>query len=537
MPLDAKVKLPVALLVICMASAQAFAQSSSSSADAGPRQSMPLAVDIKGNRALLDSVLRWVMDLPERGPPTPEMARRAERRLRGFFHETGYDLARVRVFAFGDTLHVLVDEGRLDRIFITGASGGQALRLQVDLRLPGDVYNRFAIAEELERLEEKYGIEQLDAELMLLEPSPSTIFQLQDFVDLLDAPGSPAELWQYTRGRYALRVHATAGEAPEGLDFGARYLLPWGLQAGVSYTGSELLLDGDRYRAFVQVSGLRDQLLTEVEGTARWSAPPVSSDSTIRPVGEVRNRLRSFERESLGLDDYFEFDSDAVVSLGWNAVEELELSVGLGYAYERIFNLDRSEETPDYVTAQSRHYPLGRLGLSWLIDRGLLRRDKQHELDLEFELYQVEAGTIRRLEFDYQKVWEFGFQDLFWRVDATTITGGGVQWQDEEPIASTVLRSVAGDEEFARNMGQSGLEYRLSLYRDIFKISGSAGAGVARLLDRQTRRPFIAFFASSGPGLHLRLLDNFEASAYYSVGWRAGYDFDGQFSLSLIQIY
>lgn len=500
------------------------------------RQVGDLQVHIQGNRAILDSVLLWIMDLPRQGPADEAIRQRAERRLRSFFAQTGYELARVRALVHDGELYVFVDEGKLDKVFFTGVGAGQALRLQLDMKLPGGVYNRQRVQEELARLEKEYDISDLHAELVVLEPKPKTVIQLQDFISALDAEDGAEDVWRESRGRYALRVHVESDGWGHQWAYGARYLLPYGLEPYAGYSSTGLFFADDRYRARLSVSGLRDKLFTQARADLYWAAPPFDDD-WLRPAGNVRGRLENFERASLGLQGYYEFQLDGVASIGIEPLNHLVFEAGLGYGYENIFDLQTTPSTPDYVEPGTRSYPLGRLRLDWKMDTRGYRHDKYDWLRAEFEMYNVAAGMVRRAELRYQHVWEFGYQDLFWRLRGTSVTGAGAQWQDEEPIASSIVRAVAGPESFARNMGQAGLEFRLSLYRDILKVSASGGAAVVGLTDRDDRSQQLAFFASAGPGVHWLFLDNFQADLYYSFGWRDNAPTTGKFSFALAKVF
>ncbi len=525
-------------VLVCSTPAAAGSPPPSTPASTPPAHSAAgrLRVHIRGNRVLLDSVLAWIMALPATGPATPEMARRAEMRLQSFFRQTGYDLARVRALAADGELYVFVDEGRLDKIFFTGVGASQALRFQLDLRLPGNVYNRQRVHEELARLQKKYAVGPMHAQLVVLEPKPTTVIQLEDFVSALKDDDGAGDIWRESRGRYALRIKVDADPNGDDLDYGVRYLLPYGLEPYASWARGGLWFRDDRYRLSVEVAGLRDKLLTHAQSELYWAAPTFQ-ERLLRPTLSLRGRLDNFQRDSLGLDAYYELRLSAVASVGIQPNDHLRFAAGVGYGYENLFGLQTTARTPDYVQPGTRQYPLGRLQLDWMTHTNGLRRDKYNRLDLEFELFQVAQGMVRRGELDYRHVWEFGYQDLFWRVRGTSVTGSGAQWQDEEPIASPILRAVAGPEKFARNMGQMGLEFRLSLYRDILKVSASGGAAVVGLVDRSSRNQYLNFFASIGPGVHVLFLDNFQADAYYSFGWRQSQSVNGQFSFSVAKVF
>jgi hypothetical protein len=496
-----------------------------------------LQVYIHGNDVLLDSVLLWILDMPEQGPATEAMAERAEQRLESLFVQTGYDLARVRALVYEEQLHVFVDEGHLERVFFTGSGLGQALRLQIDLELPGDVYNRRQIEREIARLEAKYELDALRAELIVLEPEPATLVQLEDFVAALDDEASLASVWRQNRGRYALRIHVVTPQRDTGLNVGVAYLPPWGLRSQVGYAGSELLFEDDRYRATTQVALLRDWLLTEAQSDLSWTGPAVVESLGMRPGADLHARLANFEHRTLGLERFLQVELSALANLRFELTPDFALVAGLGYGYDELFDLQRTDRTPDYVVGEHRHYPLIRFELDWEIDRIGFRRGTEHQLQLLYDVLLPQQGLVQRFDLHYQNVWEFGFQDLFARARAMRVEGEGAHWRDERPIASPIVRAVSGPEEFAKTMSQAGLEYRVSLHRDILKLSASAGLGAGQLIERDTRTESLAFFASGGPGVHVLLLDNFQVDVYYSVGVPRQGDIGQQVTFSIIQAY
>lgn len=496
-----------------------------------------LEVYVRGNELLLDEVLVWVMNLPDEGPATEQMALDAEERLQAFLSATGYDLARVRALVHEGALYVFVDEGKLDKIFFTGSGTAQALNFHLELSLPQNIYNRAKLQEELARIKEKYGLEELRAELIQSDPKPATVIQLDEFISALESDDEDVEeVWVQSRGSYSLRVHSVSQGWGEGLSYGARYLLPYGLQPQISYAGSELFGDDDRYKVSAEVAGLTNELFNQASGRLYWAAEPIGGQ-WLRPTLDGRVRLTGLERDSINLEEYYELRLNGVISVGVEPVERMVISTGIGYGYEDIFALQRNEFTPDYVTGEARHFPLGRVRLDWLIGAEGFRRDKRHELNAEVTIFNVDQGMVRRATLDYQKVWELGYQDLFVRANAATVNGAGVRWRDEEPIASDIIRAVAGEQNFARNALQFGPEFRLSLHRDILKASLSAGGAAAWLVDRDSREQFLEFFVSGGPGLHLLVLDNFQANAYYSFGWRDDGLSEGVFSFAIKKVF
>jgi hypothetical protein len=527
----------VSALVSGLAPGRAHAQSADDETIEAAEARRDFEVRIVGNQVLLDPVLLEIMELPEQGPPDEQMASRAQDRLERFFERTGYDLARVRAFVQQDVLWVFVDEGVLEEIFVVGASTTRTLNLRLELDLPGNVYNSVHVARQIERLEQKYDLVDISTELIKVSDAQASPAYLQRLVAGLEDPREEAAKWWFDQGAsYSLKVTAFTEEWGRGFDFGASLLGPYGLRTFGGYESTDLIFEADRYSIDAEIGGLSDTLFTSAEVELFYAFPELLGES-VRPFFDVAGRLDSFERESLALDNYLHLDTSAVAAVGFEPRYNLVISPGVGYGYDHVFGLSRTEGTPEYVQNKKRTFFVGELGLEWLIGRIGLRRDKLHLLEAVFEWRSVDDGLWARLEGDYQKAWEFDGDDLFVRSNFFSFQGDGIDWYDEDPLTSQVMRAVAGDHEFARHLLAVGTEYRLALQRDLVQAGLSASAAAAGLRDRQTRETFLEFFAAGGPGLHIELLDNFQLNLFYHLGVRANGETAGRFSLRFWKIY
>jgi hypothetical protein len=494
-------------------------------------------VRIVGNQVLLDPVILWIMELPEQGPPTEQTAEDAQQRLERFFERTGYDLARVKAFVQRDVLWVFVDEGVLEEISVVGASTTRTFNLRLELELPEKVYNRIHVARQIERLERENDDARLEAELVEVRQDQPPIDYLQRFIAGADNPREEAaELWLEQSERHSLVVTVYTEEWGSGLDYGVSFLSPYGLRVSASYERTDLIFDADRYSISAEVGGLSDTLLTSADFEFFYAFPELFGES-LRPTVDLDGLLDSFDRDTLGLENYRYFDASAVVSLAYEPFWDLVIAPGAGYGYDNVFGFSRTEQTPAYIDNQQREFFVGEIGLEWLISRVGLRRDKLHLLEAVLETRTVDQGLWLRFEGDYQKAWEFGYDDLFVRSNFFSFQGAGIEWFDEDPITSQVMRAVAGDEEFARHLLAVGTEYRLALHRNIVQAGLSASVAAAGLRERQTRETFAEFFAAGGPGLHIELLDNFQLNLFYHWGIQADGEIDGRFSLKFWKIY
>ncbi len=527
----------VALICALVMSATAMGQSPPDQPETS------LDVHILGNYLLLDPVLeRAVADVIDSADPpeaTAQLAEAAGQRLRTYLDETGFEMARVEAVAYDGDLWLFVDEGRLERVFFAGAGTVQTARMQVELELPEDIYNRSYLERELERLRAKHDVRRVEADLVVEpdERDAQTPHLRRRLIAAVQSDVDEAEaIWREAGGRYSLRVTVVGEEWGRGFDFGASLIGPYGLEGSAGYSDTDLFFFADRYSVDIALGGLSDHLFTHAEAGLFYATPELL-DESVRPAVNLDASLENLERDSLELDSYLYLQSDMVFFVGFEPRTNLVVSPGLGFGYDDMLSLERGEETPGFVVEQARTFLVGEIGFEWLISRIGFRRDELHLFEAVVQMRSVDEGLWNRIEGDYQKAWAIGAHDLFFRSSFFSFLGGGIEWYDEDPIASQVIRAVPGDHDFARNLLAAGSEFRLSIHEDLVKAGLSASGAAARLHERQTRDEFLAYYASGGPGLHIQLLDNFQLNLFYHVAWRDDGATDGRFSLKFWKVY
>lgn len=493
-------------------------------------------IHVVGNDLLLDPVLSNELDLPYAPAATAELAQRAERQLESYLKETGFTLARVDALIYRGELWLFVDEGQIDEVFFAGAGTTKTARMQLDFDLPEDIYNEAHLERELERLRVKHGLRALEAELIEKDGEEPEYLERRLVAALEKDVDEAEKVWDEAQDRYALRVIAVGEEWGRGFDFGVDVIGPYGLEVAVGYSDTDLVLSADRYSAELEVGGLSEEWFTGAQAELFYAAPE-QFDESVRPALDLDAEIDNLERETLDLSRYLYLQSDATVLVGFEPRYDLVIAPGVGWGYDNLIEFEAGPNTPDYVVEQSRSYPVGQIGLEWLLSRVGFRQDKLHLLEAILEARNVDEGLWLRFEGDYQRTWGFDYDTLFLRSNYFGFFGDGIEWYDEDPIASQVIRAVAGDYEFARRLLALGTEYRLSFYEDILKAGLSGATGLAHLHDRQTRDQYFELYASGGPGLHLQLLGNFQLNLYYHFGWNGDGDTTGAFSLKFWKIY
>lgn len=496
----------------------------------------PLEVHLLGNELLPDSELEAAIDVPDDAAADEQTARTIEEQLREYFAEAGFKLARVEAVVFDEALWVFVDEGKLDRVFFSGAGTIRTARLQIAFDLPADIFNSASVDRQLARLREEHGLQRLEATLIEEEVARPAQLDRALIAALEESPQEALEVWREAGDDFSLRIFAVSEEWGSGFDFGLGLLGPYGLEIEVGYSNTDLFAAADRYSTEIVLGGLSDTLFTHAEAELFYATPELFEES-VRPAVDLDANLENLDRDSLFLDRYLYLQTDAVALVGFEPWADLVIAPGVGVGYDHILQLEPTEATPSYVIEEERWFPIGQIGLEWLIGQVRFRRDMLHLLEAIVEVRTVDEGLWARFEGDYQKAWGFGFHDLFVRSNFFSFVGDGIEWFDEDPIASQVLRAVAGDHDFARNLLAAGAEFRFSLYDDVLKAGLSGAGAAAGLQNRQTRDQFLAFLASGGPGLHVQFLGNFQLNLYYHLGWRDDGSTAGQFSLKLWKVY
>ena len=109
---------------------------------------------VEGTTVFTAEDVRWLLDLRE-GAPLPASPERVAAMLQQRYEREGYTAAEVDAAYAPDsgTLHLRVDEGRIDAIEIHGVNPDAAERYRTALRVrPGDVFNQRIVRRDVDRI-------------------------------------------------------------------------------------------------------------------------------------------------------------------------------------------------------------------------------------------------------------------------------------------------------------------------------------------------------------------------------------------------
>jgi hypothetical protein len=495
-------------------------------------------IKIFGNRVIIDEVYRTVIDLPKNARADRAAARLVKKQLLDFLRRSGYVLANIEANVVRNSIRLDVDEGRLERIVFLGVGTFRTLQLKLDLSLPHHVFNRPYLKRQLRSLARKYDIGDVSYLLVPVEKvkhkGPQIGLGEISGHEMIPSPGS-----------YELRILVGRAGWGTGLDLDLDYDFPDGLTFGVGYKEVDLVFEDDRWSVGGKAGfKLREHLeggdpfisVSRVVLEGRWYTPSLIGEG-FRPFIWLRGDLASQQRADLDTDLYYSSRLEASLNLGYEFVDGFMVFAGGGASERFIFAVDQLDPAsiPVEESAQLRPFVLGRVEL--VFNTSQMRRDRKHKLNLETRYFWHEKNEGFGLSTaQYQKVFEFGWHD-FWLKTRGAYLWGDFLFDDEEPVGGRYVRGVFGDKWFVSKVINLVLEFRLSLARDIFKLSLFHDLAVFAERNRTDHSEIARVSNCFGLGFHALVLDLIQLDIYYSVGFASDGDFDHGFSASLKKVF
>ncbi len=500
----------------------------------------PFPIEVTGNWVLVDEVYLAVLELPPEAEPTLETAEKVRTSLTDFLHRSGYELAAVQVESNEGGLTVRVDEGQLDKVVFRGKLTLQQLRFKLALSLPHDVFNRPHLEREIRELSEALGIPPPRFELVPtrrvahLGPQLENLGTIKGFA--LVRP----------QQKYELHVvfHEDEWNIGAGLDVRASYFD--GLEVGLNYQGTSLLLGDDRWR--VAASGglglrgrTRDDVLypapSRVYAELLWFSPAFA-DRLARPFVWVRAEGLARQRKDLLLENYYNVSADVSLNLKYRLTPAFAVSVGGGMQDRLLFGFRPAANAslPPSLGDIERVRTFALLRAELVFDSGEGRWDRRHDLVLEgrhfFGVNDPHHGEGRLW---YQKVIALGWHDLWLKARGTWLWRE-VIFHDEEPIAGLHLRGVFGDL-YVRRAASATAEMRFSLTRDMYKLGLYADVAAFGEIDRAANLEQLGYGISFGPGFHALIEGMFQLDLYAAFGFLSDRRFDSGVTLLLLKVF
>ncbi len=498
-----------------------------------------------GNVLFNDFTYRSVLQLPKSAAANKKTAQLVLVQLTRFLKRAGYDLAQVDVEVDDEVLRVSIDEGRLDKVVITGESAVNTVRLRLQLALPFEIFNRPELEARLRALSSRMGLTDASYQLVRTQDRPETtrLLERSGALDELREAGLVSEPGVY-------ELHISIRQGGWGSGFSPEIIIGGldGIGIGGTLRGARLLPVDDRWEmrlraGFASLPSLDQRgslfVLSRALAELHYWAPPLWGDS-FRPGLLISSDLLEQSRHDVGYNLFRRETLQAAVGVSDTLSPRVFIAGGVGVDARWFFDLDDPDETgtpmQPPIPRQIRPFFIGALRLT--LDPGELRSDFRNPVTITAQVFR-ESFTNGRLAYRVNAGMDyaipFGWHEL--RADAHAFSlGGDSQFFDEESLGN-YLQSVFNDV-FTQHLVEVGGEFRYSLLRDQFKVSVLAHALAFGRLNPQPGLPERGSFAGCvGIGFHSLVWDAINVDADFSMGRRAGQTSGLAFSLNLSQVY
>lgn len=480
-------------------------------------------LQITGTRLLAESVAREAA-----GPPSAELgwAAEAAKRIEKAYHDRDYRLARAWYRRQRDgSLRIHVDEGRV-RVVFTGVGSVTAFFFRLGLSLPHDVFHRPAVEAAIEGLRRKHDL--LHSYYRVKETDEQEITPLGEAV-----PQRVLQIFAVTREftGWGLDVEMSAA---------------WGILPTVSYSRAGLLFAKDHFRVSAAVAFPYRRYLFDEDPKFQWVhggaelgyRAPRFLLRRIAPRLDASSFVSRLVRADLGLTDYHTLRATGIASLSVAVAAPLELSVGGGVDFVRIFEAERqptSRVDPALLEGPGTVRGLARVGLRLEQSAELLRRDWRRFLSLRLDIASSrEQEWLLGLEAQGQLFLGRGRHRLFARARALALAGE-VRFWDDVPLAGDHQRVFFGDAYWVREAAQLELAYRVAIWSDWIDLGVFHDLSV--FADRTREGRPAALVNAFGPSLHLLAWDLFSFDFYLGFGFAPVRGFDHTLSFSVQTIF
>lgn len=506
----------------------------------------PVELEFRGMVVLPAEVYRAVITLPKDAKPDLATLESVVAQTESFLRRSGYELAHVGGSVEGNRLVIDVAEGELEKIVFKGRLTFQMIRFKLAFVLARDVFNRAEVERQMVALAKELDVDPPAWELVPTEHVRHVGPQLEDLGGFTSIQGFALVKPQR---QYELHLSFASKEWSTGLGLDIRVTYFDGLELGLNYQGKGLLFDDDRWRTAVMAGvGVRQDILNNdfylfpsrvfLEG--QYFTPAfakyVRSFLWLTAEGLARQR----KDPELRLENYYSEDARLSLNIQVQPSEKWRLFIGMGFQQYYLGGYQSPPgEPPPMMEEVFRWRGFVQLGgdlLFSLLSDG--RWDRRHQVSLDSRLWgnlqQLASPTFWEVHALYQKVWAFGWHDLFLKARGDAL-GGDVLFPFEVPLGE-YLRGNFGDV-FVRLGAGGRAEFRFSLTRDLYKLGffvDTVGYGeIDRTLGTQTPRFGVAF----GPGFHALIVGMFQLDMNVSFGLLSTGRFNTGVFASLLKAY
>jgi len=410
-------------------------------------------------------------------------------RIGHFYTSQGYSLLRIQIIENNpDKLTLHIDEGEIGRLIIHNLNSYYSLKVRQLLNTRNKIYNSIELERNIEKVKEKYKINEITAELVPVKKFDENFFQLNRDLQSLGLGFAEIELFDDFEPLYDLHIHVEKFkngnllESDNGIGFSVNYKFSSTFIPEVSYYKNDFLAKGDKFDVSLESGfdfGLNSFLKIPPAGAPQF--PPersfidIKSTYVFMPINSkiftplVKGRIYHTDtsRPDLGLEKYQYIQVRGIFAPGFKLLKNLNVYAGAGLENVYFFGSSIDSSASEYVKIEDKieRFPLVEFHLKIdpipirignRIDKNLLFTYRQ--LFTEYNAQELEVRGNYDIEFSNLSILSLGTETkLFFKE---------VPFHHQENVNSSFFKGFTGKNYYSEKQLAFSSEYRFSIYED-----------------------------------------------------------------------
>lgn len=396
----------------------------------------------RGNESIPEEILLQMMNMATNTALEYGKIRAAVERVREHYLRQGYTKSTIAAayVRLDGVLEMVIDEGRINTIRILNKNIYSIYSFKQELQIAeGDVFNHIIVEQELERIRRKFNLKELKFTL---------------------------KANQALKGSFDLYIMT---DSWKGRSFG--FVLD---NDGFSLVPRLAFRDHDFWGLDHEISVLVEARLAWLEINRRRASLdyylPSFLGKKLRPYIHLEKKHEKKSRDDIDVR-YWEDNLIIGLFMENRLGERFRISSGLMHDHYRLFDL-KTGKTPTLI-ADADYTSLGYYQAQLMFElrepEGHYRKDKHFYANLKLDyLFHEHEENFFMLQLEIRKMFQLKLDDLMFRFNEMHIFTGKGFYRDYD-LAKFTLRGYGSGNLFTRHAWMLSSEYRLALYRDIFK--------------------------------------------------------------------
>lgn len=464
----------------------------------------------------------------DRIPPGEGAYEEISRNITGYYQSRGFLIASVSSATIeGNSITVTIDEGRIGHIIFRKLDDLSLIRAKASFSLPGRIYHKPLLDEELSKLSKKIGCKEFKVDLIPTPDYDRSPFQIDGILRLPiigEAFAGRKSSVTEIHPRYNLKITPVSYSPIEaesrkgGFAFSVNFFY-LGIRPEASYSLPSLILNDDIAKISVDggISYLSDYNLKNppsvgyIAGEFMYGLPSISG--IVRPKGIVNAYYSHATRPDIGLSSYDYILLGETLEPTIYPLEQLRIYPGIGAEKTFLRDCDFDEDTSIGRDKTEGTHIWYVTSAKVVLDRffGFIHPALRRSVSLTGKAY-FNHTTFQSLSADLEGDYVTSADSvLSFNVTAESLTGD-VPFYREQSVSGGAFRGFPGRGFYTCRIVKWEQEFRTSIYRDrlyagpFLDLTAFKGSGY----DLKGRQVGIC----GGGALHIVFFDQFEFSFF-----------------------